>query len=42
MEALRLTILEKIVIQHFDNLVDLVATAQKAEAFLDDKLTMRE
>ncbi|PON52188.1 LOW QUALITY PROTEIN: hypothetical protein TorRG33x02_309160 [Trema orientale] len=28
--------------QHFDNLVDLVVAAQKAEAFLNDKSTLRE
>ncbi|POO00952.1 hypothetical protein TorRG33x02_031350 [Trema orientale] len=41
-EALRPVIFEKIVTQHFDNLVDLVATTQKAKAFLDNKSTLRE
>ncbi|PON68390.1 hypothetical protein PanWU01x14_095420, partial [Parasponia andersonii] len=42
MEALRPVILKKIMTQYFDNLVDLVAMAQKAKAFLDDKLTLKE
>ena len=42
MEALRPSILEKIVTQPFSNLVDLVAVAQKAEAFLGDRSTMRD
>ena len=42
MEALRPAILEKIVTQPFSNLVDLVAAAQKAEAFLNDRSITRD
>ncbi|PON49239.1 hypothetical protein PanWU01x14_231140 [Parasponia andersonii] len=42
MKALRPAILEKIVTQHFDNIIDLVVMAQKAEAFLDDTAVLRE
>ncbi|PON42974.1 hypothetical protein PanWU01x14_277460 [Parasponia andersonii] len=42
MEALRLVILEKVVTQPFSNLVDLVTTAQKTEAFLNDRLATRD